>query len=58
MVGSICTIFEIGQGDASEGQEFHGLDELVIVKAVKEIEKRGKAKIFSGTGSEMGVKFF
>jgi hypothetical protein len=57
MIGSICTVWEIGQGDAT--QEFHGLDELVIVKAVKELEKRGKAKMFSGTtGSDLGVKFF
>jgi hypothetical protein len=58
MVGSICTVFEIGQGDVSEGQEFHGLDALVIIKAVKELERKGKAKIFSGTGSNLGVKFF
>ncbi|KAI8819178.1 ESCRT-II complex subunit-domain-containing protein [Fimicolochytrium jonesii] len=56
--GSICTVYELLHGEYTEGQEFHGLNEKTMVKALEALAKLGKAQLFVGsTDLEMGVKF-
>lgn len=54
MIGSVCTTFEIVSGDNSSGEEFHELDEQVLLKALKRLQETGKCELI---GDE-GVKFF
>jgi len=56
---TVMTIYELREGDATEGEEFHGLDSEVLLKALQTLEKQGKCQVFSGHQSdEAGVKFF
>eukprot|EP00127_Corallochytrium_limacisporum_P002643 Clim_evm79s134 gene=Clim_evmTU79s134 len=58
-INSVCTVFEIHSGEASEAEEFHGLDQETMMKALDALEKQGKAAIFTGNNEEnTGVKFF
>jgi len=58
--GSVLTLFELVESDATTGQEFHGMPMDLLQKSLQLLAKRGKAQIFAGTGGEdsMGVKFF
>lgn len=55
--GSVLTLYEIVEGDASENQEFHGMDMEVLRKGLAVLTKQGKAQVF-GTDDQQGVKFF
>jgi ESCRT-II complex subunit VPS25 len=55
MTYTVCTLFEITSDDNSKGQEFHNLDERVLLKALKVLETRGKCEVFD---NNEGVKFF
>lgn len=52
---TVCTIYEIIDGDDTEGEPFHGIDQAVIMDALRYLEKHGKAEIIDGGE---GVKFF
>eukprot|EP01135_Chromosphaera_perkinsii_P004550 Nk52_evm20s288 gene=Nk52_evmTU20s288 len=59
MTNQICTVYELHAGDNTTGEEFHGMDVVVLKKALKVLEKRGKAQVFHGDNEgEEGVKFF
>lgn len=55
--GSVLTLYEIVEGDASENQEFHGMDMEVLRKGLAVLAKQNKAQVF-GTDDQQGVKFF
>jgi ESCRT-II complex subunit VPS25 len=56
---TVCTVFEIQQGEDAEGQEFFNIDSETLMKALKQLEKEGKAQIFAGSSADnLGVKFF
>ncbi|KAK3316145.1 ESCRT-II complex subunit [Apodospora peruviana] len=55
--GSVLTLYELTQGEATRGTEFHGLDSDLLQKALATVVKRGKAQIF-GQEDSQGVKFF
>lgn len=57
MTGTVCTLFEITNGDQSTDQEFHELDAAVLLKAIKRLEAAGKCEHISFDDNE-GVKFF
>lgn len=57
MTGTVCTLFEITNGDMSTDQEFHELDAGVLLKAIKLLEQAGKCEHISFDDNE-GVKFF
>ena len=82
-VNSVCTVFEIQQGEDAEGQgsqranthilnamltiafhrarfaEFYNIDTETLMKSLQQLEKEGKAQIFTGSSAEnLGVKFF
>lgn len=51
---TIFTLFDLTNGDSTAGEEFYGLDERVLVKALKVLEARGKCVVFE---NNEGVKF-
>ncbi|OIW25288.1 ESCRT-II complex, vps25 subunit [Coniochaeta ligniaria NRRL 30616] len=55
--GTVLTLYELTEGDATRGAEFHGLDPDLLQKALGILVKRGKAQIF-GQEDSQGVKFF
>ncbi|CAD5122704.1 DgyrCDS11112 [Dimorphilus gyrociliatus] len=56
MLNSVCTYYEITDGDNSKNQEFYGLDVWLLKRALQCLEKEGKAEIFES--DDGGVKFF
>lgn len=57
MTNTVCTLFELTNGDETEGQEFHGLEQWLLLRALKSLEIDGKAEMMS-FGDNEGVKFF
>jgi len=56
---SILTSYEISQGDLTTNEVFHGLDSVVLAKALQVLVKRGVATVFkSDDGQETGIKYF
>ncbi len=54
---TVLTLYELVEGEATEGQEFHAMDMEVLRKSLGTLVKKGKAQVFGGEGQE-GVKFF
>ncbi|XP_005104944.1 vacuolar protein-sorting-associated protein 25 [Aplysia californica] len=57
MNNTVCTLFELSEGEDSVGQDFHGLDKGILLRALKSLEAEGKAEVIDFDGNE-GVKFF
>ncbi|XP_053985751.1 vacuolar protein-sorting-associated protein 25 [Hylaeus anthracinus] len=57
LTGSVCTLFELTQGEDTITEEFHGLDTEVLVKALKTLEANKKAELILSDDNK-GVKFF
>lgn len=55
--GSILTLYELHSSDATRSQEFYGMDQELLVKAMQVLAKRGKAQLFGQSEDEMAVKF-
>lgn len=55
--GAVLTLYELVEGDATENQEFHGMDMQVLHKSLATLTKKGKAQVF-GSEDQQGVKFF
>jgi len=55
--GTVLTLYELVQGEATEKQEFYGMDMEVLHKSLNKLVKKGKAQVF-GTEDQQGVKFF
>ncbi|KAF1995889.1 ESCRT-II complex, vps25 subunit [Amniculicola lignicola CBS 123094] len=55
--GTVLTLYEIVESDATMREEFWGMDSELLTRCLAICVKRGKAQIFGGEGSE-GVKFF
>eukprot|EP00095_Tigriopus_kingsejongensis_P011295 snap_masked-scaffold14_size734282-processed-gene-2.17 protein:Tk11295 transcript:snap_masked-scaffold14_size734282-processed-gene-2.17-mRNA-1 annotation:"vacuolar protein-sorting-associated protein 25-like" len=51
----LCTLFELGQGDDTREEAFHGLDTELLIKALQTLEVKGQAELFP---DRAGVKFF
>ncbi|KAK0095022.1 hypothetical protein PV326_009417 [Microctonus aethiopoides] len=56
-IGSVCTLFELTQGDNTIDEEFHCIDNEVLVRALKKLESQGKAELIMFDDNQ-GVKFF
>lgn len=52
----VLTFYELLEGDETSGREFHMLDETIFLKALKILEKSGKAAVIEMDGHK-GVKF-
>jgi len=57
LTNSVCTFYEIVSSDNTLGCEFHGLDQIVLKRALQTLEKEGKAAMIIVDGKEEGVKF-
>lgn len=55
--GVVLTLYELVEGEATEQQEFYGLDSEVLQRSLGTLVKRGKAQVFGNDGQQ-GVKFF
>jgi ESCRT-II complex subunit VPS25 len=52
------TIEEIRSGIDTRGTELEGIDRGVLMRALRQLEQKGKAAIFKGTSADdEGVKF-
>lgn len=56
LYNTIATFYELLESEETEGQEFHQLDETIFLKALKILEKQGKAAVIEMDGNK-GVKF-
>lgn len=57
MTNTVCTLYELTEGDDTEDEPFHRLEKAVLMRALRSLEKDGKAEIMNIEGNE-GVKFF
>ncbi|OAA65223.1 pdcd2 domain protein [Niveomyces insectorum RCEF 264] len=55
--GSVLTLYELTAGEGTRGTALHGLDPVVLQRALGVLVKRGKAQVF-GAEESLGVKFF
>jgi ESCRT-II complex subunit VPS25 len=55
--GSVLTLYELTEGEATVDQEFYAMDSRVLQKSLSTLVKKGKAQVF-GTEDQQGVKFF
>ncbi|XP_048238484.1 vacuolar protein-sorting-associated protein 25-like [Haliotis cracherodii] len=55
MTNTVCTFYELSEGDDSSSQEFHGLENWLLLRALKTLQSQGKAELIDGSE---GVKFF
>ena len=55
--GVVLTLYELVQGEATERQDFHGLDMDILRQSLTTLAKKGKAQMF-GQEDQQGVKFF
>ncbi|RCV14106.1 hypothetical protein SETIT_2G400000v2 [Setaria italica] len=54
----VMTIEEIRSGTDTRGTELEGIDRSVLMRALRQLEQKGKAAIFKGTSADdEGVKF-
>lgn len=59
MTDTVFTVYELLHGDDTSDAAFHGLEQVVMTKALQVLEKRAKAQVFQGSDpNEDGVKFF
>ncbi|CAJ1364104.1 unnamed protein product [Effrenium voratum] len=57
LIGSVETVQSLMDGEAAEGQEFYGAPRELIMAALQELSRRGRATIFRGSSGSEGVKF-
>jgi len=56
---TVCTLFELMESDDVAGEEFVGIEERVLIKALQTLEKQRKAEIIRDEAEDIqGVKFF
>lgn len=55
--GVVLTLYELVEGEATEKQDFHGIDMEVLLLSLNTLIKKGKAQVF-GAEDQQGVKFF
>ncbi|XP_034809596.1 vacuolar protein-sorting-associated protein 25-like [Pan paniscus] len=54
---SIFTLYELTNGEDTEDEEFHGLDEATLLRALQALQQEHKAEIITVSDGR-GVKFF
>ena len=58
MTSSVCTLYELQEGDETEGESFHGLPTAVLMAALRVLDGDGRAALVEGRDiSELGIKF-
>lgn len=59
--GSVVTLYELNEGDETDGLEFHGIGTEILTRALRSLESTGKAQLMSDEEEPTlitGVKFF
>ncbi|KAK6642738.1 hypothetical protein RUM43_004240 [Polyplax serrata] len=56
-IGSVCTLYELAEGENTTDEIFYHLEEDVLLKVLKKLEEENKAEIMMFDDSK-GVKFF
>lgn len=54
---SVFTLYELTSGEDTEEEEFHGLDEATLLRALQALQQEHKAEIITVSDGR-GVKFF
>uniref|UniRef100_UPI00358DEB33 vacuolar protein-sorting-associated protein 25-like n=2 Tax=Myxine glutinosa TaxID=7769 RepID=UPI00358DEB33 len=57
LTNTVCTLYELVNGEDTVKEEFHGLEEWLMLRALQCLQDEGKAEVF-GVGEGQGVKFF
>uniref|UniRef100_A0A3B5PZF5 Vacuolar protein-sorting-associated protein 25 n=1 Tax=Xiphophorus maculatus TaxID=8083 RepID=A0A3B5PZF5_XIPMA len=57
MNNSVFTLYELSNGDDTDGEEFHGLEDWMLQRSLQALQTEGKAEIISMDDGK-GVKFF
>ncbi|NWY47486.1 VPS25 protein, partial [Sylvia atricapilla] len=57
LTNSVFTLYELASGDDTENEEFHGLDEATLLRALQALQQEHKAEIIT-LDDGRGVKFF
>ncbi|XP_061787765.1 vacuolar protein-sorting-associated protein 25 [Nerophis lumbriciformis] len=57
MTNSVFTLYELANGEDTEGEEFHGLEEWMLLRSLQALQTDGKAEVISMDDGK-GVKFF
>ncbi|KAG7266875.1 hypothetical protein CRUP_013851 [Coryphaenoides rupestris] len=57
MVNSVFTLYELTNGDDTEGEEFHGLEEWMLLRSLAGATGGGQGGDHDH-GRQQGVKFF
>ncbi|XP_025031050.1 vacuolar protein-sorting-associated protein 25 isoform X2 [Python bivittatus] len=57
LTNSVFTLYELSNGEDTEEEEFHGLEESVLLRALQALQQEHKAEIFT-LNDGRGVKFF
>lgn len=56
--GTVCTLYEIREGDAVGGAQFKGVGDNTLRKAIEVLEAQGRATLIRGDDVDSdGVKF-
>jgi ESCRT-II complex subunit VPS25 len=55
--GVVLTLYELGEGDATRGEAWHGMEAELLARVLGISGRRGRAQVFGKEGGE-GVKFF
>ncbi|XP_037949580.1 vacuolar protein-sorting-associated protein 25 [Teleopsis dalmanni] len=56
-VNTVCTLYEIANGENSENTPFRNIDETVLINALRVLEEKGKCELILMEDNN-GVKFF
>ena len=57
LTNSVFTLYELISGDDTANEEFHGLDEAMLLRALQALQQEHKAEIIT-LDDGRGVKFF
>ncbi|XP_062988267.1 vacuolar protein-sorting-associated protein 25 isoform X2 [Elgaria multicarinata webbii] len=57
MTNSVFTLYELSNGEDTENEEFHGLEESMLLRALQSLQQEHKAEIIT-LDDGRGVKFF
>ncbi|ESO99815.1 hypothetical protein LOTGIDRAFT_226114 [Lottia gigantea] len=55
LLNTVCTMYEISNGDDSADTDFHGIESWLLLRALKSLQLEGKCEVMAGNE---GVKFF
>ena len=58
MLQTVCTFYELTEGEDTIAEDFYGMDNGLLIKALRTLEVQNKAEIIMDDATPGGVKFF